>query len=401
MYPWSEDWAADAAVKAMSLKRMLYVFFVLAAVGAAALAGALAGGVGVYTALRHNLTGAAPLPDSPTQEQTGVPNAQKLSIDTTNIETSITQAVAKVGGAVVTINATIPGQTSFFGQGPDQQTSGSGFIVSDKGFIVTNNHVIDGATQIQVILADGAQLDATLVGADPFSDVAVIKVQGTLPEPAVLGNSDVLKPGETVIAIGSPLGDFKNTVTVGVISATGRNLDTGQGYSMESMLQTDAAINHGNSGGPLVDLTGHVIGMNTLIVRNTGNSIDPAEGLGFAIPSNTVQVIVEQIMAKGFVSRPYLGINYQWITPGIADAYNLPAQWGVYITQVTSSSPAASAGLRRGDIITSIGDITLDGDHPYENSLFTFTPGQTVTLKVARGLKTIDIQVTLGESQSH
>jgi serine protease Do len=385
----------------MSTKRVLYVLFVLLAVGVAALAGALAGGVGVYTALRSSLVSGGASPDSPAQLQTTVPTAQNITIDTTSIETNVTVAVAKIGPAVVTINATIPGQTTYFGQGPDQQASGSGIIVSDKGFIVTNNHVIDGATQIQVILADGSQMDATLVGTDPFSDVAVIKVTGALPAPAVLGNSDSLKPGETVIAIGSPLGDFKNTVTVGVISATGRNLDTGQGYTMEGMLQTDAAINHGNSGGPLVDLAGEVIGMNTLIVRNTGSSVDPAEGLGFAIPSNTVQVIANQIMNTGFVSRPYLGINYQWITPSIADAYNLPAQWGVYITQVSTNSPAASAGLRRGDILTAIDNITLDGDHPYENSLFTFKPGQTVTLTLARGQKTIKVQVTLGESQNN
>ncbi len=387
----------------MSIKRVLYVFLVIIAVAIAALTGALAGGVGVYTALRQNSVASptsAPVPSSQSPVQPVVPAAQNLSIDSTNIETTITRAVEKVGPAVVTINATIPGQATFFGQAPDQQASGSGIILSDKGYIATNNHVIDGASQLQVILSDGTPLDATLVGADPFSDIAVIKVSGKLPTPAALGNSDVLKPGETVIAIGSPLGDFKNTVTVGVISAIGRNLDTGQGYSMEGMLQTDAAINHGNSGGPLVNLAGDVIGMNTLIVRNTGNSIDPAEGLGFAIPSNTIQVIANQIIAKGFVARPYLGITYQWITPDIADANNLPAQWGVYITQVSSGSPADKAGLRRGDIITAIDTISLDGDHPYENALFSFSPGQTVILKVARVNKIFELQVTLGESRN-
>jgi serine protease Do len=387
----------------MSIKRIIYVLFVILAVAAAGLFGALAGGWGVYTAMKSNkqpIVYITQVPTSKPQTLSVTSVAPAVQVDTTSIETNITNAVKKTGPAVVTIISTLPGQT-FWGQTIEQQASGSGFIISDKGYIATNNHVIEGADKIDVVLADGTSLSATLVGADSFSDVAVVKVTSNLPSPMVWGNSDVLKPGETAIAIGSPLGDFKNTVTVGVISATGRVIDTGQGYQLEGMLQTDAAINHGNSGGPLVNLAGQVIGMNTLIVRNTG-STDPAEGLGFAIPSNTVQAIANQIIAKGFVSHPDLGIsNWQWITPTIADQYGLPAQWGIYISDVTSGGPADKAGLKRGDIITAIGGTNLDDTHPYMNTLFNYAPGQTIDLKVARVDKTIDVQVTLGESQNN
>jgi 2-alkenal reductase len=216
---------------------------------------------------------------------------------------------------------------------------------------------------------------------------------------AKLGNSDVLQPGESVIAIGSPLGNFKNTVTVGVVSATGRSIDTGNGYQIEDLIQTDAAINHGNSGGPLVNLAGEVVGINTLVVRNT-NSGDVAEGLGFAIPVNTAQAVAQQIIEKGYFARPYLGISFQPINPDVAAIYNLPAQWGVYITRVAENSPAQQAGLQEGDIITKIGEVALDETHSYVNTIFGFQPGDQITLDVVRGNETMQVNVTLGEAQS-
>jgi 2-alkenal reductase len=207
-----------------------------------------------------------------------------------------------------------------------------------------------------------------------------------------------LNPGESVIAIGSPLGNFKNTVTVGVVSATGRSIDTGNGYQIEDLIQTDAAINHGNSGGPLMNLAGEVIGINTLVVRNT-NSGDVAEGLGFAVPVNTARAVAEQIIQKGYFSRPFMGIRFQQVTPNIAAAYSLPVQWGVYVTEVSSGSPASTAGLQQGDIIFKIGDVTLDETHSYINTLFTFKPGDQVPLGVMRDGKQVDLTITLGESQ--
>ena len=250
---------------------------------------------------------------------------------------------------------------------------------------------------MNIVLSDGTQQKATIIGTDIYSDIAVLKTDGKVPAVAKLGNSDVLKPGESVIAIGSPLGDFKNTVTVGVVSATGRSIDSGNGYQIENLIQTDAAINHGNSGGPLVDLAGEVIGVNTLIVRNTGSG-DVAEGLGFAIPVNTAQAVAQQIIQKGYFARPYLGINYQPISPEIAARYNLPAQWGVYVTDVANGSPASQAGLQQGDIITKIGDVALDETHSYVDALFRFKPGDQVNLQFVRNDKTMQVQVTLGEA---
>ena len=193
---------------------------------------------------------------------------------------------------MVTVVGTIPGQNTFFGATGDQTVSGTGFFITDQGYILTNNHVVEGTKEVNIILSDGTDQKATIVGTDIYSDIAVLKTDGDIPAVAKLGNSDVLQPGESVIVIGSPLGNFKNTVTVGVVSATGRSIDTGNGYQIEDLIQTDAAINHGNSGGPLVNLAGQVVGINTLVVRNT-NSGDVAEGLGFAIPVNTAQAVAQ------------------------------------------------------------------------------------------------------------
>ena len=277
--------------------------------------------------------------------------------------------------------------------------SGTGFFITDQGYILTNNHVVEGTREVTIVLSDGTEQQASIVGTDIYSDIAVLKTDGNVSAVAKLGNSDVLQPGESVIAIGSPLGNFKNTVTVGVVSATGRSIDTGNGYQIEDLIQTDAAINHGNSGGPLVNLAGEVVGINTLVVRNT-NSGDVAEGLGFAIPVNTAQAVAQQIIEKGYFARPYLGISFQPINPDVAAIYNLPAQWGVYITRVAENSPAQQAGLQEGDIITKIGEVALDETHSYVNTIFGFQPGDQITLDVVRGNETMQVNVTLGEAQS-
>ena len=382
----------------MSWRRIIYALFVaLVAVGSA-LSGLVVGGVAVYQAMRQpeslvtSPQGVQGSPVSNNQQQT-------LTINTTQIETTITQAVQDTGPAVVTVVGTISGQMTIFGPTGDQTVSGSGVFISNKGYILTNNHVVEGVKDVTVILSDGSQEKATIVGTDLYADLAVLKVDGQAPAVAVLGNSDVLKPGETVIAIGSPLGDFKNTVTVGVVSATGRSIDTGQGYQIEDLIQTDAAINQGNSGGPLVNLAGEVIGINTLVVRNSGSGT-VAEGLGFAIPVNTARAVAEQIMQKGFFSRPYMGIRWQSITPYIAARYHLPVDWGAYVTEVLANSPARDAGLETDDIIIRIGDVTIDETHSYINTLFLYKPGEQITVEVLRNGKKIQLQVTLGESGS-
>jgi len=378
----------------MSWKRLLYVLFVILVAGISALSGAIAGGVAVYSAFQKQ-------PSQPITVLQATPDESKtINLSTTQINTTITQAVEKISPTVVTVVGTIPGQLTIFGPTQDQYVSGSGVIISSDGYILTNNHVIEGTSSVSVIFADGSQVDVTIVGTDIYADLAVLKVNAAIPGVAGLGNSDTLKPGETVIAIGSPLGDFKNSVTVGVISATGRSIDTGKGYQLEDLIQTDAAINHGNSGGPLVNLAGEVIGINTLVVRGSGFTSDVAEGLGFAIPVNTAWAVAEQIIQKGYVSRPYLGIRWQSITPAIAQAYNLPVEWGVYVADVFADSPAARAGLERGDIIVRIGEVNLDENHSYINTIFNYSPGDKVTLEVYRGNKRIEIQVTFGEMKS-
>ncbi len=374
------------------IKRILLLILVLILMACSALIGGWIGG-------QYVLRNLPPTPTPISLPTAGNISPSRLQVNQTQIETTITQAVEKVSPAVVTVVGTVPGEMTFFGPLPDSQVSGSGVIVSTDGYIVTNNHVVEGAKDLSVILTDGTPLAARLVSTDVFSDLAVLKVEGQMPAVAVFGDSDALKPGETVIAIGSPLGEFRNTVTVGVVSALGRALDSGKGYFIEDLIQTDAAINQGNSGGPLVNLNGEVIGINTLIVRGGYGSSTVAEGLGFAIPSNTVRFVVAQIIEKGYFARPYLGIGWQSITPAIADRYRLPVEWGAYVTQVVANSPADQAGLRRGDIILQIGDHPIDATHSYLNALFAYRPGDRVTVKIWREGQVLEVQVTLSEAR--
>ncbi|HNB51676.1 MAG TPA: trypsin-like peptidase domain-containing protein [Anaerolineales bacterium] len=380
-----------------SLKRFLFAIFLITLAGISALTGALAGGVAVFSVMRQ------PQNTTPVTVSQEIPisNPEPVTISTTDLETDITAAVDKVGPAVVTVVGTVSGQMTFFGPTGDSEVSGSGVFISADGYLLTNNHVVEDTKSVYVILADGTELPAEIINTDPFADLAVLKATGNIPAYAPLGNSDNLKPGETVIAIGSPLGDFKNTVTVGVISATGRSIQTDSGYVMEDLLQTDAAINQGNSGGPLVNLAGEVIGINTLIVRGGGYGSAVAEGLGFSVPSNVAAVIAGQIIEKGYFSRPYLGVNWQAISPRIASRYGLPVEYGAYVSQVQAGSPAAESGIQEGDIITEIGGTPIDETTSYVNALFEHQPGEQVVIKVARGTKIIELTVMLGESTAN
>jgi serine protease Do len=400
----------------MSGRQFLYLILLLIVAAGAGLVGAVGGGSIVYQYLKSQPTPTAAIVSQvpatasgsgpsgavtqsvPPAGASGTDTAQpqsKLKVSTTQIETSITQAVEKVGPAVVTVLAKSPDQRTRFGIVSGGVSSGSGVFISNDGYVLTNNHVVEGAESYSVVLANGSEIAATLIGADPYSDLAVLKVNDTPPAVVQFGNSDLLKPGETVIAIGSPLGDFKNTVTAGVVSALGRSLDSGNGFLLENMIQTDAAINQGNSGGPLVNLAGEVIGINTLIVRGGSGASTVVEGLGFSIPASTVQVVAAQLIQDGAVARPYLGIRYQSIDPQIATFYRLPAQWGVYVTQVDAGSPAEKAGIKEEDIIVEVGDVVLDGSHPYINALFEYKPGDTLNLALYRGSDRIQVKVTL------
>jgi 2-alkenal reductase len=388
----------------MDRKQVVYIVLILIVAAGSGFVGALGGAALVYRSvhpatpvamqtLPQALPAAANSP-APAAAQTG----DRLVISTTEIQTAITGAVEKVGPAVVTVLAKSADTRTRFGMVSGGTSSGSGVIITKDGYVLTNNHVIEGAQSYSVVLANGTEIPANLIGADPYTDVAVVKIDGKVPAVASFGNSDVLKPGETVIAIGSPLGDFKNTVTAGVVSALGRSLDTGKGFLLENMIQTDAAINQGNSGGPLVNLAGQVIGINTLILRSGSGASTVVEGLGFSIPASTAQAVANQLIDHGAVARPYLGIRYQSLDPQIARMYSLPAQWGVYVTQVVKGSPAEKAGIREDDIIVQVGDFAIDDSRPYNNALFNYKSGDTVTLTIFRGTERIQLQVTLQQT---
>lgn len=312
---------------------------------------------------------------------------------------TVAEVVQRVGPAVVTVINKMQTPPSPWGWPQESpQASGSGVLVDPRGYIVTNYHVVEGAAELTVIFHDGTSKPARRIGHDyPFSDLAIIRIEGEGYPYAALGNSNDLLIGETVVAIGSALGDFRNTVTTGVVSGLGRTLKVSEDVSMEGMIQTDAAINHGNSGGPLVNLRGEVIGINTAIIRGGILSGDVAEGLGFAIPSNTVRYVVEQLIARGKVVRPYLGIRSTTVNRSLAAYYGLPVDHGVYVNEVIPDTPAEQAGIRRGDIITAIGGLTIDENHPLINVLAHFETGQRVQVELNRDGRTLQVEVTLGE----
>lgn len=381
----------------MDPKKILFILIIILIMMGSSFLGAIGGSFITLKVVERNPSLA--FEDQTVSSQTAIAPAT-LSFSNSNIETTITSVVQEVEPAVVTVVGTISGRATFFGVTSDQEVSGSGVIITEDGYILSNNHVVEGTKTLSVILNDGTEHPAELISRDVFADLAVLKIEGKVPGIAKIGNSDNLKPGETVIAIGSPLGTFRNSVTVGVISATGRTLDSGDGYAIEDLIQTDAAINSGNSGGPLLNLTGEVIGINTLVIRGSNNSSTSAEALGFAIPSNTAAMIAQHIIEKGYFARPYLGTSYQNVTPRIASWYNLPVNYGAYITGIDRNSPAEIAGLRPGDIITKIGDVPIDEQQSFINALFEYEPNQQITIEFSRENQLLTVDVVLGEMSS-
>lgn len=316
-------------------------------------------------------------------------------------ENSIAEVANKVSGSVVSI-VTKTKAMDFFGQNHDTSAAGTGIIVSSDGYILTNKHVIDGATTVNVVLDDGTVYEkVSVVAIDPLNDVAFLKIEGAENlSSAKLGDSKTLTTGQQVIAIGNALGQYKNTVTSGIISGTQRSITATNGGTMTEnltdMIQTDAAINSGNSGGPLVNASGEVIGINT--ATSSG-----ADGIGFAIPISSVKGMLNSLLETGEAKRAYIGVYYVNISADMAKAYNLPVKMGAYIYSPTNYSaivaggPADKAGLKDKDIITTINGVKVGAVGTVASILGEYKPGDTVQLAVLRAGKEIAINITLGE----
>ncbi len=270
-----------------------------------------------------------------------------------------------------------------------QEGVGSGFIMDKEGYILTNNHVVENADQIKVKLADGKELKGRVVGSDPKTDLALIKVQAVSElQPLTLGNSDALKVGNWVVAVGSPFG-LEQTVTAGIVSAKGRVIGSGP---YDNFIQTDASINPGNSGGPLINMQGEVIGVNTAIIAS-------AQGIGFAIPINMAKEIAPQLQKNGHVTRGLLGVGIQDITPELAKSFGLKDNKGALVTQVAPDGPAEKAGIAGGDVIVSFDGQTIVDSKDLSRTVASTAIGKTVAVKIIRNGKGIELQVKVVEME--
>jgi S1-C subfamily serine protease len=321
--------------------------------------------------------------------------AQSLSSDDELLDSyskTITRAVAKVGAAVVNIrvHATNRDRRS----GPESGGSGSGFVIAPDGFILTNSHVVHGAVRMEVTLADGRVFDASLVGDDPETDLAVVRISASQLVHAQFGDSKSIRVGQIAIAIGSPFG-FQQTVTAGVVSALGRSMRSQSGRLIDNVIQTDAALNPGNSGGPLVNGRAEVVGVNTAIIR-------PAQGLCFAIPSNTATFVAGQILRFGRVKRSYIGLGGQDVPlhRRIVRFHKLASDGGVLVIQVEPGSPADRAGAREGDIIVDFDGIAIEHMDELYRLLTEDRVGKTTEMVVLRGLELQALMVTPADKKS-
>jgi len=276
-----------------------------------------------------------------------------------------------------------------------QRGQGSGFIISKDGFILTNNHVVEGADVIKVNLSDDREFEAKIVGTDPQTDVALLKIEDPHNLPVLpLGDSSLLEAGEWVIAIGNPFG-LSQTVTVGVVSATGRNSVGINEY--ENFIQTDAAINPGNSGGPLINGRGEVVGINTALFSRTGGYM----GIGFAIPVNMAKSIEDQLQKHGKVTRGWLGVVIQNLDKDLAESFGLKQAGGILVSEVQKDSPASAAGIKQGDVIIHLNGIKLEDVSDLRNKVALIEPESTAVLLVIRDGREKKIQVTIGEQPSN
>jgi putative serine protease PepD len=347
-----------------------------AAVSAAALVGA-GGGAAVVTALDSG---------DGTVRQVSVAGAAQPAM--ASDAKSVGEIYEQSAEAIVEITVTSAGQaTPFGGGGGNARSQGSGFVYDDEGHVITNQHVVDGAESVSVKFTDGSTHDAEVVGSDPSTDVAVLRVDvpASVLEPLALGDSDAVEVGDGVVAIGSPFG-LDQTVTTGIVSALHRQITSPNNFAIDDAIQTDAAINHGNSGGPLLDLRGRVIGVNSQIESESGGN----DGVGFAVPSNTVERIAQALIADGSVEHAYLGVS----TGDAEDGE------GASLAEVRTGTPAAEAGLRSGDVVTAIDGEAVTSSNELRRLIDSHSPGDSVELTLERDGETKTVQVELGSRPS-
>lgn len=328
--------------------------------------------------------------------QSGLINSSQTIID--NRETVVSQeseviseVAARVSPSVVSVITNRGGITT---------GAGTGFILSADGYVITNKHVVEGVDRVSLVMSDNTSYrDVKVLGRDPLNDIAFLKIDGARDlKPVELGDSSQLKVGDKVIAIGNALGQYQTTVTTGIISGLSRPVTAADQSSqtveqLENLLQTDAAINPGNSGGPLLTLDGRVIGINTAIAAD-------AEGIGFAIPINDAKGLIKTVLDSGQVARAYLGVRYLTITPSVQQQYELDRQQGAYLVAegspaILGGSPAAKAGLKAGDIITAVGEQSIDAQHPLSSVISGYGVGDKVTISYLRDGKPQTTEVTL------
>jgi Do/DeqQ family serine protease len=323
------------------------------------------------------------------QEATGAPRAdsyhgavKKAMPSVVNISTSKEIRLPR--------NSPLNELRRFLGDDPQKATSlGSGVIVSANGYILTNNHVVEAADEIEVSLSDGKKLIATVVGSDPETDLAVLRVDAKDLPAMTFGSSDTLRVGDVVLAIGNPFG-FGQTVTYGIVSALGRS---GLGINVfENFIQTDAAINPGNSGGALVDASGNLVGINTAIFSRSGGSM----GIGFATPVSTAKSVLEQIIKSGTVTRGWIGVELQPVTPALAESFKLGTLEGAIINGVLTGGPADKAGVKPGDVLVSIDGKPVVDPQSVLNLVTGIAPGSAAKVKMKRKGQDLEIAVTVG-----
>lgn len=311
-------------------------------------------------------------------------------------EEAITAVAREVSKSVVSIVASVRGggPYSLYESG-----AGTGIILSSDGYIMTNNHVVSGSSQVSVILSNGKEYkNVTKLGSDPLNDIAFLKINNVSGlTPAKIGNSSSVRIGQTVVAIGNALGQFQTTVTSGIISAKGRPLVAstagGAPEQLTDLLQTDAAINSGNSGGPLVDLAGRVIGINTAIATDANN-------IGFAIPINAEKGVIKSVLESGEVKKVFLGVSYTGVTPDVAEREGLSVDRGAYIAKdgnvITRDGPAYKAGVKPGDVITKVDGKKVGENGGLGSIIGEYQPGDKIKLTIFRGGKTLELEVELG-----